>query len=201
MPERRYHHGDLRRVLLRHAEEAVLEVGPAHLSLRDLARRAGVSHAAPAYHFGDKPGLIGAMAADGFQMLGERLTTVLERTGSFLEVAVAYVEFAIEHRAHMEVMFRTDLYDAAREDVRGARAAATTALDQGIRTLPPEAIGPQPAIARMAAWSIVHGFAVLWLGGALRPDDGADAGDTARAVARFLFDKDGEDPASGRSGG
>jgi AcrR family transcriptional regulator len=186
---RQYHHGDLPSALLEQAERAVLDVGPARLSLRDVARRAGVSHAAPAYHFGDKAGLLAAMAVDGFRMLGERLTEVLEETGSFLEVAVAYVEFAVEHRAHVEVMFSTDLYDATRAEVVEARAMATQALERGIRTLPPEAVGPRPRVAGLAAWSLVHGLAQLWLGGALRTEDGEDLAATVRAVARFLFDK------------
>src|SRR6266702_4843210 len=70
---RPYHHGDLRRVLLQAAVEAILESGPATVSLRDLARRAGVSHAAPAYHFGDKAGLLTAVAADGFWRLADAL--------------------------------------------------------------------------------------------------------------------------------
>jgi AcrR family transcriptional regulator len=186
---RRYHHGDLRHALLEQAERAVLDVGPARLSLRDLARRAGVSHAAPAYHFGDKSGLLTVLAADGFRMLGERLTEALERTGSFLEVAVAYVEFAVERRGYVEVMFRTDLYDAKRVEVVEARAQATEALERGIGSLPREAVGPEPRIAALAAWSLVHGLAELWLGGALRTEDGEDLAATVRAVARFLFDK------------
>ena len=67
---RAYHHGDLRRALLAAALEAVGEVGPAALSLRDLARRAGVSHAAPAHHFGDKAGLLTALAARGLRPAG-----------------------------------------------------------------------------------------------------------------------------------
>jgi AcrR family transcriptional regulator len=66
---RPYHHGDLRRALLEAAVQAIAEVGPAAVSLRDLARRVGVSHAAPAHHFGDKAGLLTAVAADGFRRL------------------------------------------------------------------------------------------------------------------------------------
>ncbi len=68
---RAYHHGDLRRALLAAALEAIEESGPAALSLRDLARRAGVSHAAPAHHFGDKAGLLTALAAEGFDLLAD----------------------------------------------------------------------------------------------------------------------------------
>ncbi|MGQ1840127.1 TetR/AcrR family transcriptional regulator [Kocuria turfanensis] len=189
MTPRAYHHGDLHRAVLDAAVQAVLEVGPSQLSLRDLARRAGVSHAAPAYHFGNKAGLLTTLAAEGFRMLAEHLTEVLERTGSFLEVGVAYVHFAVEHRAHTQVMFRPDLYEASRADVVEARAAATEALTRGIGTLPPEVVGPDPKVAALAAWSLVHGFADLWLGGALTEAESGDLTASAQAVARFLFDR------------
>src|SRR5918994_1639788 len=81
---RPYHHGDLRRTLLAAAVDAIAESGPTALSLRDLARRAGVSHAAPAHHFGDKAGLLTALAAEGYELLGEALETAV-RTGDFAE--------------------------------------------------------------------------------------------------------------------
>jgi AcrR family transcriptional regulator len=107
---RPYHHGDLPRALLEAAVQAILEVGPAAVSLRDLARRARVSHAAPAHHFGDKAGLLTAVAADGFRRLAATLRETYEATGSFLELGVAYVRFAVTHRAHFEVMFRPEPY-------------------------------------------------------------------------------------------
>src|SRR5215213_2255929 len=107
---RPYHHGDLPRALLEAAVEAIAEVGPAAVSLRDLARRTGVSHAAPAHHFGDKAGLLTAVATDGFERLAATLGQAYQATGSFLEVGVAYVRFAISHQAQFEVMFRPELY-------------------------------------------------------------------------------------------
>jgi AcrR family transcriptional regulator len=128
---RPYHHGDLPRVLLDTAVQAIAEVGPAAVSLRDLARRAGVSHAAPAYHFGDKAGLLTAVAADGFERLTATLREAYQTTGSFLEVGVAYVRFAVTHRAHFEVMFRPELYRTDDPKLVRARDAA--------RSLPPTA--------------------------------------------------------------
>src|SRR5919201_1889964 len=125
---RPYHHGDLPRVLLDTATQAILEVGPAAVSLRDLARRAGVSHAAPAYHFGDKAGLLTAVAADGFERLGAALREAYARTGSFLEVGVAYVRFAVSHRAHFEVMFRPELYRPDDPELIRAREQARALL-------------------------------------------------------------------------
>lgn len=189
MSPRTYHHGNLPRAVLDAALEAVLDVGPSQVSLRDLARRAGVSHAAPAYHFGTKAGLLTSLAAEGFRLLADRLTAELDSGGGFLEVGVAYVRFAVEHRAYTQVMFRPDLYDAGRDDVVQARAAATDVLTRGVSALPPEQRGPDPRIASIAAWSLVHGFADLWLGGALPATAGGDLTEEARAVARFLFDK------------
>ena len=189
MTPRTYHHGDLHRAVLDAAVQAVLEVGPSQVSLRDLARRAGVSHAAPAYHFGNKAGLLTTLAAEGFQLLADHLTDVLEGTGSFLEVGVAYVHFAVEHRGHTQVMFRPDLYEASRADVVQARAAAAEALSAGIATLPPEVVGSDPKVAALAAWSLVHGFADLWLGGAISEGNDGDLTESAQTVARFLFDK------------
>src|SRR5829696_9192910 len=121
---RPYHHGDLPRVLLEAAVEAIAEVGPAAVSLRELARRAGVSHAAPAHHFGDKAGLLTAVAADGFRRLAATLRDTYQASGSFLEVGVAYVGFAVGHRAHFEVMFRPELYHPDDPELVQARDAA-----------------------------------------------------------------------------
>ncbi len=175
--QRAYHHGDLRRTLLAAAVDALGEQGPAALSLRDLARRAGVSHAAPAHHFGDKAGLLTALAAEGYDLLAAALTEARTRTGSFLEVGVAYVVFAAEHRAHFEVMFRPDLYRPDDPQVVTARGRARDALYGGAADVSAEARS-----AGLAAWSIVHGFATLWLSGALPPDLGDDPAAVARPV-------------------
>jgi AcrR family transcriptional regulator len=187
MTSRPYHHGDLRRELLRQAAGMIEEVGPAHVSLRELARRAGVSHAAPAHHFGDKAGLLTAIATEGYLLLADRLTEAMERTGDFLEVGVAYVDFAVGHRAHFEVMFRPDLYDADADDVRAARERSRAALYGGVRAVPGAAAGTDTSTAALAAWSIVHGFASLWITGALPPVLGQDAAAAARQVAGVLF--------------
>jgi AcrR family transcriptional regulator len=186
---RPYHHGNLRRALLAAAVEAVEESGPAGLSLRDLARRAGVSHAAPAHHFGDKAGLLTALAAEGYHLLATALDRARAETGSLLEVGVAYVRFAVEHRAHFEVMFRPDLYNREDPELAAARERAAGALRAGLDTLPDRPAGEQGRLAGLAAWSIVHGFATLWRGGALPPEVGKDPEAASRAVIRRLFDR------------
>lgn len=177
---RAYHHGDLRRALIDAAVEAITESGPAALSLRDLARRAGVSHAAPAHHFGDKAGLLTALATQGFDLLTEALRKAGDDLG---EAGVAYVGFAVRHRAHFEVMFRPDLYRADDAEVTAARARAGEVLRAGVA----RHTGRGPDVDSLAAWSIVHGFATLWLAGALPPRVGPDHEAAARMVISRLF--------------
>ena len=186
-PTRPYHHGDLRQAVLTAAIAVLGESGPTQLSLRDLARRAGVSHAAPAHHFGDKAGLLTAVAAQGYQLLADTLTAARQRSADFLEVGVAYVRFAVDHRAHFEVMFRPDLYRPDDPEVTTARQRAADALYGGVRSVAATGRGPDIPLAGVAAWSLVHGFATLWLNHALPPTLGDDPETAARAVAAILF--------------
>ena len=186
-PDRPYHHGDLRQAVLTAAVDALTESGPARLSLRDLARRAGVSHAAPAHHFGDKAGLLTAVAAEGYNLLADTLTAAQQRTADFPDVGVAYVRFAVDHRAHFEVMFRPDLYHPNNPEVTTARQRATNALATGVGSVAASRRGPDAPLAGIAAWSLVHGFATLWLNHALPPALGDDPEAAARAVAAILF--------------
>ena len=186
-PTRPYHHGDLRQAVLTAAIAVLGESGPTQLSLRDLARRAGVSHAAPAHHFGDKAGLLTAVAAQGYQLLADTLTAARQRSADFLEVGVAYVRFAVDHRAHFEVMFRPDLYHPDDPEVATARQRAADALYGGVRSVAATGRGPDIPLAGVAAWSLVHGFATLWLNHALPKTLGDDPETAARAVAAILF--------------
>ena len=190
MAERTYHHGDLRRALLDAAIEAITEAGPGALSLRDLARRAGVSHAGPTHHFRDKPGLLTALATEGYELLADALSTSRARAGSFLELGVAYVRFAGEHRAHFEVMFRPDLYRPDDPALTAARSRAGEALYGGVADLPdgtaPDGTAQDVREAGLAAWSLAHGFATLWLSGALPLAMDADPANAARRILRRL---------------
>jgi AcrR family transcriptional regulator len=178
-----YHHGNLRRAVLDAAVEAIAESGPATWSLRELARRAGVSHAAPAHHFGDKTGLLTAVAAEGYTLFAD----ALEAAGDDLHtVGLAYVRFAVDHRAHFEVMFTPALYRAGDPELSAARDRAGRALRKGVRGAAPGR--PEgDRTAGIAAWSIVHGFAHLWLSGALQ-NLGDDPVKAADPVIRLLFD-------------
>jgi AcrR family transcriptional regulator len=182
-----YHHGDLRRALLDAALVAIGESGPAAFSLRDLARRAGVSHAAPTHHFGDKAGLLTALAVEGYDTFARELADSRAATGSFLEMGVTYVHFAVTHPAHFEVMFRPELYRADDPELAAARERAAAALYAGVADLPDRPVGGDDAReAGLAAWSMAHGFATLWLSGALT-SLGADPDAAARTILRRLL--------------
>jgi AcrR family transcriptional regulator len=178
-----YHHGDLRRAILDAAVESISVNGSAALSLRELARRAGVSHAAPIHHFGDKAGVLTALAAEGFELLADALQAAGD---DFVEEGVAYVRFAVAYKAHFEVMFRPDTYHRDDPSVVAARERAGRALDDGVRARTALA-GREAEMAGVAAWSLVHGFATLWLTGALPASLGEDLASSAREVAKILF--------------
>lgn len=184
--ERRYHHGDLRRALLDEALAAIERDGPGGISLRELARRAGVSHAAPAHHFGDKVGLLTAIAVEGFDLFADELNAAFVATGSFLEVGVAYVGFAVRHRAHFEVMFRPELLRDVDPALAAARERSRQALYGPLGSVP---LDPSVDTVRagVAAWALVHGLATLYLGGNLPPALGDDPETITREVARLLF--------------
>ncbi|AUA09079.1 TetR/AcrR family transcriptional regulator [Streptomyces solisilvae] len=106
---RPYHHGDLRNALLRQAERTLAERGVDGLSLRELAREAGVSNAAPRRHFADKQALLDALAEEGYERLGRRLDAALAGAGGGIAeglalFARAYVEFGVENRALLGLM-------------------------------------------------------------------------------------------------
>jgi AcrR family transcriptional regulator len=186
MAKESYHHGDLRRALLDAAAESIAEDGPAAVSMRDLARRAGVSHAAPAHHFGDKKGLLTALAAEGFDRLAAELRETRAATGSLTDLGVTYVRFAAAHRAHFEVMWRPDLFHADDPNLVAARGRTGDALCAAVTESPDGQAGTEAAReAGLATWSLAHGFATLWLGGAL-PDMPEMPEELAGAVLRHL---------------
>jgi AcrR family transcriptional regulator len=179
-PKRAYHHGDLRRALLDVTVRLIEDNGPGALSVREVARRAGVTHAAATYHFGDKAGLLTALAVDGYRLLGEALRQAHETRRSFLESGVAYVRFAVTHRAHFEVMFRPELYHRDDEEVLAAKAVTAALL---YRT---ENASEEQFRTGIAAWAIVHGIATLWLNGNLPQRLGDDPEEITRAIASRL---------------
>src|SRR5215510_11724381 len=102
---RRYHHGNLRAELLAAAVAEIDEVGPAAMSLRRVAARAGVTHPAVAHHFGDKTGLLTALAVEGHRRLAGALADAGGPAADLAAMGVAYLRFAHGHRADFDVMF------------------------------------------------------------------------------------------------
>ena len=104
----------------------------------------------------------------------------------FVEAGVAYVRFAVTYKAHFEVMFRPDTYHRDDPVVAAARQRARQALVDGVRAKTTRT-GREAELTGVAAWSLMHGFATLWLTGALSESLGDDLTSTARDVARILF--------------
>ncbi|MBB5155873.1 TetR/AcrR family transcriptional regulator [Saccharopolyspora phatthalungensis] len=177
---RPYHHGDLRQTLLDTSVEMIAEHGLARLSLRDLARRAGVSHAAPRHHFRDKAGLFTALATEGYRLLADALAGDL----GLIEMGARYVGFALEHPCHFEVMHQPDRCHPDDPDLFAAKARSWDALRAG---LPAELDSGEAERAALAAWSIAHGFATLRLAGNLpTPAQDRDPAEAFREIAGLL---------------
>ncbi|MEU6012000.1 TetR/AcrR family transcriptional regulator [Streptomyces sp. NPDC047453] len=186
--ERAYHHGDLRRAVLAAALDVIATEGPAALSLRDLARRAGVSHAAPAHHFKDRAGLLTAIAAEGYGLL----SATLGEAEDLRDLGVRYVRFATAHPAHFQIMFRPELLRPDDQEFLTVRERTRSQLRTAV-----EGYGDDPAIGFMAAWSMAHGFATLLLSRNLDgPLDGRDPEETFRSLADWMF-QPVENPATG----
>lgn len=184
-----YHHGDLRTALLSAAEAVLIEKGIEGFSLREAARRAGVSPAAPKHHFGDVRGLLTAIATIAFDELADRLEAAsqdasLDRRTRIRQQGIAYVRFAVEQRARFDLMWRVNLLDVA--DVAHCRAGARAfaALDQLVRgTEAPLCEQGDPRMApSIACWAMVHGFARLAIDGSF----GLDPASIARSVDALL---------------
>ena len=178
-----YHHGDLKAVILAEAATLVAERGADGISLRELARAAGVSHAAPAHHFTDRRGLFTALAAEGWRMLATALT---DARPDFVNAATAYVRFALEHPGHYAVMFDSSLVNPDNPELIAAQNAAGEELARGVGTLTDPRAKADPEGAALAAWSLVHGFSMLWLNKAI-DTDGDPMADIER-IAQMLFD-------------
>ena len=188
---RGYHHGALRSALLESAEQVIAERGVDGFSLREVARRAGVSPAAPAHHFRDTRGLLTALAAEAMRQFGDALEVAdraKTREARIRGQGIAYVRFALANRAGFDLMWRYTLIDRDDPDYVAASRRAFALLEGAVRGGEPPARGPtDPANATsVAAWSIVHGFASLWITGALPASLGSDAGAAARPVAGVL---------------
>lgn len=172
-----YHHGDLRAALLRAGEAVLAETGIEGFSLRRVAREVGVSHSAPAHHFGDTQGLLAALAAEGFRqfldaMQARQAACDSQDAGELLIASgLGYLDFTLAAPALFKLMFGSDRVDVCDPDLDASAGAAFDHLAQDIARL--RGTSPYEDAAAMtdvmAAWSMVHGFASLLLSGRMHP--------------------------------
>jgi AcrR family transcriptional regulator len=196
MPDRPYHHGHLRDTLLAEAERTLREQGADQLSLRDLARQAGVSHAAPRRHFADRQALLDALAGAGFGRLADEVAAAVEAAGPDFRARLratgaVYVRFATEDQALMDLMFAAKIADGSPEVAAGAGRLFTIVGDlirEGQRTgqLPPG----DPERLRLLIMATVQGIAGL--AGPGQP--GAGQADRLLDDAVALFTRGGAAP-------
>jgi AcrR family transcriptional regulator len=166
-----YHHGALRDALLQAAEKVLERDGLPGLTLRAVAREAGVSHAAPTHHFGDLTGLLSELAAIGYRqfsaaMIAANASGTREQKG--LASAKAYVAFAQAHPGLYGLMFRTERLDMSRPSLHEASGAAFAGLARGVGAsrnehIEAEGFSLEQGGAIVRAWSMVHGFTMLLL--------------------------------------
>src|SRR5258708_2930546 len=174
--EARYHHGALHEALLKAAETVLERDGLQGLTLRAVAREAGVSHAAPTHHFGDLTGLVSELAAIGFRQFNSAMAAAGSSDPSGLEKALAkakaYVAYARAHPGMYGLMFRNERLDMTRPSLHEAAHAAFAGLAGAIgasrhEQIAAEALSLDQAAAIARAWSQVHGFTMLLLDGRL----------------------------------
>jgi len=193
-----YHHGNLGVALLEAGERLLREEGVASLSLRSVAKAAGVSHTAPYRHFADKQALLAALARIGFARLRDGMTAVVDRypgdpRRQFVESAAVYVRLATENPRMHHLMFGgvlpADAADEAqRQTAREAFEGLVRIIENGRRA--GLYVARPPLELAATAWSLVHGLAMLASTGQL--DRTGPAGtkpeNLARRMAEHLFD-------------
>lgn len=204
--EQPYHHGDLRDALLQAATRIAARDGLQGLTLRAVAREAGVSHAAPAHHFGDVTGLISELAAIAFRRFSAALAAAAGCASSPEAAAEgrarAYVAFARDNPCLFQLMFRTERLDHSRPALREAAENAFLNLAKVVGARRHETVVPDHLTLAQAAdiarmWSMVHGFAMLYLDGRLQDIlDGLPPGTTAETLLAAMLRSD-QAPSSG----
>ncbi len=165
----RYHHGDLQAALLTAGEAELAEAGIEAFSLRSVARRAGVSHAAPAHHFGDVQGLLSALAAEGFRLfldaqMVRQAKAAPDAQSQMLAAGLGYVDFALARPALFRLMFASNRPLFESEPLRPASEAAFRHLEQGVA-----ALGSNDPLDIAAVWATAHGISDLLASGRLKP--------------------------------
>lgn len=158
---RPYHHGDLRAALLQAAEVELAERGMEAFSLRSVAKRAGVSHAAPAHHFGDAQGLLTALAAEAFRQFlatqaAREAVAAKDPASQLVAAGLGYVDFAIARPTLFRLMWQSNRPDFDVPELgKAARAAFQHLVDQVA------AAGGRTTADEAAVWALAHGLADL----------------------------------------
>jgi len=166
---RPYHHGDLRNALVEAGLRVLERDGASALNLREVARMAGVSHAAPYRHFADKQALLAAIADDGFNQLAARVRAAIEHAGEqahaqLLEAGRAYLRFAVDRPHHLRLMFSGVVGKRAPETLLYAVSKSAFALLVGImRHGQDQGVFREgdPVELSLTCWSLMHGLAML----------------------------------------
>ena len=189
-----YHHGDLRNALIQAGLELLAEGGAQELDLRKVARRAGVSHAAPYRHFANKQALIAAINEEGFHMLAERIRSTLnevsdEPSEQLLGVALAYVRFAKENPWLMREMFSgitieretfESLHTASKSVYRLYAEVIRSGQERG------KIVDGDPTALAGVLWSVLHGLAMLIIENQMRPY--ADGPEGTERITRYTIE-------------
>lgn len=187
-----YHHGDLRRALLAAGEAELGEHGLEAFSLRRVAKRAGVSHAAPAHHFGDVRGLLTALAAEGFEGLVAAQARREAAAGSdpvarLVASGVGYVDFAVAHPALFRLMFASGRPDHSDPHLCAVASAAYRRLVGNVAAAARETGKEEPSpVDVMAAWSAAHGIADLLISGQVKAIAQLPESDRDAAIAAVI---------------
>lgn len=202
-----YHHGNLREALLEAAIAIIDAEGTGGLTIRHLADRVGVSHAAPGYHFKDKGALLVAVATEGFRRLGEYFQRSVAAAAPadpaerVRQLGHAYIDFALAHPSHYRVMFGPDLAGMKIDDQEyvTVASAAFGFLHETMQEIypdfdvmdpsaPAEDGGMNSLTAALSSWSTVHGIVMLWIDGTLRCQFEDWTDETYRAVGHSIAD-------------
>lgn len=187
-----YHHGNLRQALLEAARALAAEVGVDAFTLREVARRAGVSHAAPYHHFHDKAALVRALAIDAFAALAQEMIKAAQPHSDpferFKMMGVAYVRFAFKRPSEFRFMFRKDLClpdEAVQDELEDVSRNAYQVLVDSIAACQKSGQMPNEdtELLALTAWSTVHGLASLLLDA---PTNVADTLEQAESVANAV---------------
>lgn len=181
-------------MLLDEVEQIIREQGIGVVSIREVARRVRVSHAAPAHHFGNKSGLLTAFAVQGYERLAEIVQTTIATSRAttppevLAAIGRAYVKFAVDNPEHFGVMFPGDGLDQQAPDYIAASDRCFGPLIDVVRRAAQEGyLMDDPMLVAASAWSIVHGLASLWLSGRVQTRTGVTDADAIADAVTHLF--------------